>query len=121
MASFIIIYFPPRCVHFFYSYADHDYCLSPGIQRLHIGDKPLYNLHKGYKFAYLIVDTSVDHKASPHTCGSYPCFFFAAADPEEARIVYGPEPSTMQKRCKITRCVYKSGGLNSGIGPAAIW
>ena len=42
-----------------------------------------------------------------HTCGGYPCFFFAAVDSEEARSVYRPEPSTMQKRCKITRCVYQ--------------
>jgi hypothetical protein len=41
-----------------------------------------------------------------HTCGGYPCFFFAAIDSEAWRIADGPEPSAMQKRCKITRCVY---------------
>jgi hypothetical protein len=48
------------------------------------------------------------------TCGGYPCFFFAAVDPEEARIVYEPEPSTMQKRCKITRCVYENDSHSTG-------
>ena len=43
----------------------------------------------------------------PNTCGGYPCFFFAAMDFEAARMVYGRGPSAMQKRCKITRCVYK--------------
>jgi hypothetical protein len=37
---------------------------SLGIQRFHTGEKPLYNLHKGYKFIYRIADTSVNHKGS---------------------------------------------------------
>jgi hypothetical protein len=64
MAPFIIMYFPPGCVHFFCGYAHHDYCLSLSIQRFHTDEKPLYNLHKGYKFIYRIADTSVDHKGS---------------------------------------------------------
>ena len=59
--------------------------------------------------------SSVGHVAKAvvgSNSGGYPCFFFAAVDPEEARIVYGPEPSAMQKRCKITRCVYQDKGLD---------
>jgi hypothetical protein len=47
-------------------------------------------------------------RIASNTCGGYPCFFFAAMDSEAWRIAYGPEPSAMQKRCKITRCVYKT-------------
>ena len=47
-----------------------------------------------------------------------PLLFFAAMDSEAARMVYGREPSAMQKRCKITRCVYEKGedGRNVGDG-----
>jgi hypothetical protein len=41
------------------------------------------------------------------TCTGYPCFFFAAMDSEAAPVLYSPETSAMQKRCKITRCVYE--------------
>src|SRR5947199_3909790 len=34
-----------------------------------------------------------------YTCGGYPCFFFAAMDSTAARMLYGLEPSAMQKRC----------------------
>jgi hypothetical protein len=81
MASFIIMYFPPGYVHFFCGYAHHDYCLHLSIQRLHTGEKPLYNLHKGYKFAYLIADTSVDRT------GTVPL------RQTTSRLVLGPNPT----------------------------
>src|SRR5262245_38017894 len=33
--------------------------------------------------------------------------FLLPLDSEVALMVYGPESSAMQKRCKLTRCVYK--------------
>jgi hypothetical protein len=41
------------------------------------------------------------------TCGGYACFFVAAKDAEATRMLYRPESSALQKRCKITRCVYE--------------